>query len=134
MNEFEKLSLRKFKIKSIVPNATVLLLGRRRSGKSWLVRDIFYHHKDIPVGLIFSGTEEANPFFGDFIPDSFIHSEYNPDLIQSMLVKQSHKVKKARSHGHTDGLTPSNRAFVVLDDMLHDAAAWKREKTIQSHR
>lgn len=101
---------------------------------SWLVRDIFYHHKEIPIGLIFSGTEEANPFFGDFIPDSFIHSEYDPELVDKMLVKQSQKVKHARQNGHaeTDGLTPSNRAFVVLDDMLHDAAAWKKEKTIQS--
>jgi hypothetical protein len=133
-NDFERLSLRKFKIKGMVPNATVLLLGRRRSGKSYLVRDIFYHHKEIPIGLIFSGTEEANPFFGDFIPDSFIHSEYDPALIETMLIKQSQKVKKARQNGHaeTDGLTPGNRAFVVLDDMLHDAAAWKKEKTIQS--
>jgi hypothetical protein len=101
---------------------------------SWLVRDIFYHHKEIPLGLIFSGTEEANPFFGDFVPDSFIHSEYDPNLVDGMLIKQSQKVKKARNNGHTDtdGLTPSNRAFVVLDDMLHDAAAWKKEKTIQS--
>jgi hypothetical protein len=101
---------------------------------SYLVRDIFYHHKEIPIGLIFSGTEEANPFFGDFIPDSFIHSEYDPALIETMLIKQSQKVKKARQNGHaeTDGLTPSNRAFIVLDDMLHDAAAWKKEKTIQS--
>lgn len=101
---------------------------------SYLVRDIFYHHKEIPIGLIFSGTEEANPFFGNFIPDSFIHSEYDPDLVETMLTKQSQKVKKARLNGHadTDGLTPSNRAFIVLDDMLHDAAAWKKEKTIQS--
>lgn len=100
---------------------------------SFLVRDIFYHHKEIPVGLIFSGTEEANPFFGDFIPDSFIHSEYDPELIDKMLTKQSQKVKYSRQNGFAeDGLTPSNRAFVVLDDMLHDAAAWKREKTIQS--
>ena len=42
---------------------------------SFLVRDIFYNHKKIPKGLIFSGTESANPFFGDFFPDTFIHSE-----------------------------------------------------------
>jgi hypothetical protein len=134
MNDFEKLSLKKFKVKSMEHNATVLLLGRRRSGKSYLVRDIFYHHKEIPMGLIFSGTEEANPFFGEFIPDSFIHSEYNSNLVETMLTKQSQKVKKSRINGHadTDGLTPNNRAFIVLDDMLHDATAWKKEKTIQS--
>lgn len=132
--EFEKISLKKFKVKSMVHNATILLLGRRRSGKSYLVRDIFYHHKDIPLGLVFSGTEEANPFFGGFIPDSFIHSEYDSQLVDGMLVKQSQKVKAARKNGHakTDGLTPNNRAFIVLDDMLHDASAWKKEKTIQT--
>lgn len=34
INEFEKLSLKKFKIKSIMPDATILCLGKRRSGKS----------------------------------------------------------------------------------------------------
>lgn len=132
--DFEKISLKKFKVKDMVHNATVLCLGKRRTGKSWLVRDIFYHHKDIPLGLIFSGTEEANPFFGEFIPELFIHPEYDPELIDTLFSKQSQKVKKARKNGHakTDGLTPSNRAFIVLDDMLHDASAWKKEKTIQS--
>lgn len=132
MNEFEKISLRKFKIKDIVPNATILLLGRRRSGKSWLVRDIFYHHRDIPSGLIFSGTEDANPFFGDFVPDSFIHSQYDPELISRVLMKQGKKVRDARKQKLAkDGLLPSNRFFVVLDDMLADASSWKKEKTVQ---
>lgn len=120
---------------------------------SWLVRDIFYHHRDIPAGLIFSGTEQANPFFGEFIPDSFIHSEYNPDLMDSVLSKQGTKVRETRTLAKKtlegaktklsnlprdalvkiskDGLTPSNRFFVVLDDMLADASSWKKEKTIQ---
>lgn len=152
-NDFDKISLKKFKIKEMVPNATILLLGRRRSGKSWLVRDIFYHHRDIPAGLIFSGTEQANPFFGDFVPDCFIHSDYDPELIASVLAKQSTKVRETRSLARKtlegsktklnnlprdslikiskDGLTQSNRFFIVLDDMLADVGSWKKEKTIQ---
>jgi len=34
LEDFAKLSLRKFKIKNILPDATILILGRRRSGKS----------------------------------------------------------------------------------------------------
>ena len=33
INDFQKLSLKKFKIKSILPDATILCLGKRRSGK-----------------------------------------------------------------------------------------------------
>lgn len=133
LNEFEKLSLRKFKIKSILPDATILILGRRRSGKSFLVRDIFYHHKDIPSGVVFSGTEEASPFFGDFIPDSFIHSEYDPELIDSIMNRQKRKIREAKSSGLSEtGKHHSNNLFIVLDDMLHDAQNWKRDKTIKS--
>jgi hypothetical protein len=107
----------------------------------------------VPTGLIFSGTEQANPFFGDFIPDSFIHSEYDPSLIESVLSKQGTKVRETRSLARKtldgnktkltylpkdslvriskDGLTSSNRFFIVLDDMLADASSWKKEKTIQ---
>jgi hypothetical protein len=133
MNEFEKLSLKKFKIKSILPDSTILILGRRRSGKSFLARDIFFHHKNIPSGVIFSGTEEASPFFGDFIPDCFIHSEYDPELVDTIMNRQKRKIREAKAKGLSEtGKHPSNNLFIVLDDMLHDAQNWKKEKTIKS--
>lgn len=100
---------------------------------SWLVRDIFFHHKDTPSGIVFSGTEEASPFFGDFIPDCFIHSEYDAELIDSIMTRQKKKIREAKSKGLSDtGKHPSNNLFIVLDDMLHDAQNWKKDKTIKS--
>ena len=99
---------------------------------SFLVRDIFYHHQKIPRGIIFSGTESANPFFGDFFPDSFIHSDYNPDLIETALAMNAKRVRSARElYPKLNGLLPNNRFCIVLDDMLADASSWKKEKTIQ---
>ena len=100
---------------------------------SWLVRDIFYHHRHIPSGVVFSGTEEASPFFSDFIPDCFIHSEYDPELIESIMNRQKRKIREAKNSGKSDtGKMPSNNVFIVLDDMLHDAQNWKKEKTIKN--
>lgn len=100
---------------------------------SFLVRDIFYHHRNIPKGVIFSGTEEASPFFADFIPDVFIHSEYDPRLIESILVSQKKKIREAKTAGKSEsGKAPENNMFIVLDDLLHDAQQWKREKTIKN--
>jgi len=130
--EADNISLKKFKMGSMLPNATILLLGRRRTGKSFLCRDIFFHHKEIPAGIVFSGTESANPFFGDFIPDTFIHSKYKPALIQSVLGNQSKRVRKDRDrYPELNGLLPKNRFFIVLDDMLADANSWKRDQTIK---
>jgi hypothetical protein len=100
---------------------------------SWLVRDIFYHHRHIPSGVVFSGTEEASPFFSDFIPDCFIHSEYDPALIESIMNRQKRKIRETKQSGKSDtGKLPGNNLFIVLDDMLHDAQNWKKEKTIKN--
>ena len=99
---------------------------------SWLVRDIFYHHRHIPSGIVFSGTEEANPFFKDFIPDIFIHSEYNPDLVEAVMNKQKKNIRAAKELGIKDGKCPANNKFIVLDDMLHDAQKWKNDTTIKN--
>lgn len=131
--EFEKLSLRKFKMSTLSPDATILLLGRRRSGKSFLVRDIFYHHRHIPKGVVFSGTEEASPFFSDFIPDLFIHSEYDPVLIEGILKNQKKKIRDCKNSGKSDtGKCAENNFYIVLDDLLHDAQTWKKDKTIKN--
>lgn len=100
---------------------------------SFLVRDIFYHHKDIPSGIVFSGTEEASPFFSDFIPDCFIHQEYDPELIDNIMNHQKRKIRSAKEQKISEsGKHPSNNVFIVLDDMLHDAQNWKKDKTIKS--
>lgn len=100
---------------------------------SFLARDIFFHHKGIPSGVVFSGTEEASPFFGDFIPDCFIHSEYDPDLVDNIMLRQKRKIREAKAKGLSEtGKHPSNNMFIVLDDMLHDASNWKKDKTIKS--
>jgi hypothetical protein len=131
-DDFPKLNLKKFNLKDIIHNATVLCLGRRRSGKSFLVRDIFFNHQKIPKGLIFSGTEAANPFFSDFFPDTFIHSDYNPSLVETAMTCNGKKVRTARNiYPELNGLLPSNRFCIVLDDMLADANSWKTEKTIK---
>ena len=64
------LELKKFDMKTISfkPNENkgpvIVLIGRRDTGKSYLVRDLLFHHQDIPIGTVISGTEAANQFYG----------------------------------------------------------------------
>ena len=43
------LELKKFDISQISDDKVVVLIGKRDTGKSFLCRDILYHHKSIPV-------------------------------------------------------------------------------------
>ena len=62
------LELKKFDIKSISfrpdenKGPVVVLIGRRDTGKSFLVRDLLYYQQDIPIGTVISGTEAVMGF------------------------------------------------------------------------
>ena len=46
-----EINLRAFDIKRIKQDAIIILLGRRSTGKSVMVRDILYHNRHIPIGM-----------------------------------------------------------------------------------
>ena len=68
------LELKKFDMKSISFKANeskgpvIVLIGKRDTGKSFLVRDLLFYHQDIPIGTVISGTEEGNGFYGKMVP------------------------------------------------------------------
>ena len=89
------LELKRFDMKSISfkPNEAkgpvCVLIGRRDTGKSFLVRDLLFYHQDIPIGTVISGTEEGNGFYGKMVPKLFIHNEYNTAIVENIFSKYS---------------------------------------------
>ena len=56
------LELKKFDITSIKKDKVCVFIGKRETGKSFLVRDLLYYHQDVPIGTVISGTEQQiNP-------------------------------------------------------------------------
>jgi hypothetical protein len=136
------LELKKFDMKSITFKATeakgpvIVLIGRRDTGKSYLVRDLLYHHRDVPIGTVISGTEAGNGFYASHIPRLFIHDEYNSVLIENILRRQRIAVKQQTKELEMlkGGGNPKNvidpRTFVILDDCLYDQS-WTRDKLMR---
>jgi hypothetical protein len=131
------LELKKFDMKNISfkPNENkgpvVVLIGRRDTGKSFLVRDLLYYHQEIPIGTVISGTEEGNGFYGKLVPKLFIHNEYNTAIIENILKRQRTVLKQIKKEMETyKRSTIDPRAFVILDDCLYDAT-WTRDKMMR---
>ena len=131
------LELKKFDMKSISfkPNDSkgpvIFLLGRRDTGKSFLVRDLLYYHQDIPIGTVISGTEEGNGFYGKMVPKLFIHNEYNTAIIENILKRQRSVLKQIKKEVETykkSNIDP--RTFVIMDDCLYDNT-WSRDKIMR---
>jgi hypothetical protein len=76
------LSLRKFKPENMPDDKVCVFIGKRGTGKRCLVTDILYHKKHIPSGIVMSATEEGNHHYKSFVPDLFIHSDYDREVIE----------------------------------------------------
>ena len=131
------LELKRFDMKNITfkPNEAkgpvIVLIGRRDTGKSFLVRDLLYYHQDIPIGTVISGTEEGNGFYGKMVPKLFIHNEYNTAIIENILKRQKGVLKQIKREIETfRRSTIDPRTFVILDDCLYDNT-WARDKMMR---
>ena len=131
------LELKKFDMKNISfkpeenQGPVIVLIGRRDTGKSYLVRDLLYYHQDIPIGTVISGTEAGNGFYGSMVPKLFIHDEYNSAIIENILKRQKIVLKQVKKEKEAYGRSSIDpRAFVILDDCLYDNS-WAREKLMR---
>jgi len=131
------LELKKFEMRHISfkpdenKGPVVVLIGRRDTGKSYLVRDLLFYHQDIPIGTVISGTEAGNGFYGSMVPKLFIHDEYNTAIIENILKRQKQVMKEVQSDiKKYKKCNIDPRAFVILDDCLYDAT-WTKDKIMR---
>lgn len=125
------LHLKKFDISSIKDDKVVVLIGKRETGKSFLVKDLLYYHRDIPIGTVISATESANGFYGDIVPSIFIHDEYTPPVIDNVIKRQKLLKKRINKETETYGQSRIDpRSFLILDDCLYDSC-WSKDKNIK---
>jgi hypothetical protein len=89
--------------------AVILLVGRRGSGKSTLAADTVSGRRVCKRGLCISGTEKVNPFWGEYIPDCFIHQSWDPRLVTD-LFRVQHEQKE-----RTGSMDP---VFAIFDDLM----------------
>ena len=131
------LELKKFDMKTISfkpdenKGPVIVLIGRRDTGKSFLVRDLLFYHQDIPIGTVISGTEAGNGFYSEHVPKLFIHDEYNSVIIENILKRQRSVLKQIKKEIEMYRRTTIDpRAFVILDDCLYDAT-WTKDKMMR---
>ena len=110
----------------ITHDKVVVLIGKRDTGKSFLCKDLLFHHQNIPVGQVISGTEAANSFYSEIVPKLFIHGEFKKEIIANILKRQKLMIQQMKSNSNIDP-----RAFLILDDCLYDQT-WIKDTNVRS--
>ena len=111
-----------FEPHTVLPDAAIACFGRRRSGKSYFVRDLLYCFKDyFDRGFVYTGTK-ANYFF-QRVPDECLPEDVANDLKEG-------KAKRGfiPEQAVIDGYKPHQLgAFLDLQmDIRENAAKWRK--------
>ncbi len=106
----KRIQLKKFDLSKLEDNATILVVGRRRTGKTTLVTDLMYHKRHIPMCMVMSGSEMGNGHYSHYVPDTMVYTSYDPAALERLIGLQ--KRKKA------DGT--SCNVLLLCDDLAFD--------------
>ncbi len=93
----------------------LVIAARPASGKSHLIKYLLllnhpdYTHTPFAYGIVFTNTA-FNKDYESFIPAEFIHSQYDPVILENLMKIQENQI-------NSTGQAP--RAFVIFDDMLN---------------
>ena len=117
---------------SITDDSVVVFIGKRRTGKSHLVKDLLYYHQDIPVGTVVCPTERVNEFYSQIVPSIFVHDDVTPQLLSKVVKRQQQICARMKREVRVNGASKIDpRAFLILDDCLFDSKTWSNDANMR---
>jgi hypothetical protein len=124
------LGIKRFEISEMADHCTICMIAKRASGKSFLTKEILYNLRDIPSAIAISRTEKLNKFYSDFIPDSYIYSEYEPQILSNIYSRQS-KMNEDNVQRKKDKKQPKDdRLMLIMDDCMSSKGTWLKDPNI----
>lgn len=94
-----------FKPHNVLPHTSTLIVGKRGSGKSFIIKSILQMHNN-PYTIIISPTERSNPFYSLILPTAHIIYNYNDQIIHDLISRQRILENK------------NSDAIIILDDCI----------------
>lgn len=105
------LNLKRFDPARMADSSTCVIIGKRNTGKSVLVKDLMYAKRHLPAGIVMSGTEEGNGYYGTWIPPAFVYTRFDPVAIERLYEKQ----KRLKTRG------VKQNVYLLIDDCMFES-------------
>lgn len=109
-----RLTLPKFDPSQMKPHRTILLIGKRGTGKSTLMEDLLQHMTYVDYAMCFSPTQDSLDMYQRHMPASWTHADFDPARVESMVALQRATPKERKRN-----------VLLVLDDCAADKRVTK---------
>lgn len=124
-------TLRKLDASAFMPDGAgvALIIGKRATGKSVLVKDLLSRHRGIPFGTVVSPTESVDRNYGGLrVPAALqVREYYDRDVVVSVLDRQETAYRRRNASDASDA---DPRAFLVLDNCMFDPS-WPNDPAVR---
>lgn len=116
-SDFKKLNIEK--LMSDRKNFSAIMYGKRRSGKSLMLKDILSKiHTWFKEAYVFSETIDLQPDLFDYIPSNNRYNSFDQDKLQEIWNTQEKYMKHALISEKDK--SKLNRVLVIFDDVIQD--------------
>jgi hypothetical protein len=103
-------------INRIKTDRTIILVGKRGTGKSVLMKDLAYQLRHaFDFGIACAPNKDTVDVFKEFVPDTYIYPDFTPDIIDQII----ENIKKLQEYNHRP------RIFILADDCMKDKKVFK---------
>ena len=126
---YNKFKIDQFRLDKMVVNPSIVMIAKRGSGKSFITRDVIYHYRKIPGGVVIAPTDRMNSFYRYFFPDLYIHYDIKETILKKILVRQSMMIEKEREK-RKKGLKIDPSGILIMDDCLAKKKSWSKDENI----
>ena len=125
-----RLPIKKFNIHEMVDHCTIAMIAKRATGKSFLTREIMFQKRNIAAAVAISRTEKLNSFYSEFIPDSYIFSEYESSILSRIYERQA-TMNEDNKKRIKEGKKPKNDSLMlIMDDCMSSKGTWLKDPNI----
>ena len=126
----QKIQLKKFNINNMHNHATIAMIAKRASGKSFLTKEILYHNRHIPSCIAISKTEKLNTFYGDFIPDIYIYDNFDTSILTRIYKRQALLNEENKKRVKAGKKEKDDRLMLIMDDCMSSKGSWIKDPNI----
>lgn len=119
----QNITINRFDPKKMKPNCINVFIGKRNTGKTFLIKDILFHHRHrFPVAQVISKTEHLSKFFEKFVPKMLIYKDYASSIIEKLFKRQALALEQQWEKPDV---------ALVFDDCLSDKS-WQKDPLVRS--
>jgi hypothetical protein len=125
-----RLPIKKFNIADMVDHCTIAMIAKRATGKSFLTKEIMFHKRDIAAAVAISRTEKLNSFYSEFIPDSYIFSEYDSNILNRIYDRQAKINEDNKVRIKNGKKSKDDSLMLIMDDCMSSKGTWLKDPNI----